>query len=576
LLIKLTRWLVLPALLVTTACSERQEEQTAMQPVPDYVDLALVNGGIYTVDPDRSWAEAAAVRDGVLVRVGNNTEIEPLIGPQTRVIDLTGRMALPGFHDAHVHTADGGLALMGCDLHGLASVEAIIDKVTACARETDRGWLEGHAFNLGLFGPNGPNKSLLDAISMTRPIVLWASDYHNVWVNSTALELSGITAETPDPPLGVIELDPDGSPSGMLRETAQEMLRTALPEPSLKTKIEGLRRGIKHLNSLGITSFIDPEVGLDEYQAYQAVERAGELTARVVTSLAYEGPWARHRGDDFERVLAGRHAYESERINHGSIKLYLDGVVPGATAALIEPYQGMDGRRGELIFQPDVLRAAVTRFDEMGLQVQMHAIGDLAVQAGLDAIESTRQRNGPSDNRHHLVHLQLIHADDIPRFSALDATANFQAYWAWVDEETRQLELPILGEERWIGVYPIGSVARAGGRIVGGSDWNVTSANPLDAIEAGVRRQDPATDDGPVLNENERVSLATMIDAYTINAAWLMHHEDMTGSIETGKRADFVVLDRDLFAIPATEINDAKVVMTLLDGETVWLAVTAE
>jgi len=158
----------------------------------------------------------------------------------------------------------------------------------------------------------------------------------------------------------------------------------------------------------------------------------------------------------------------------------------------------------------------------------------------------------------------------------IGSTANFQAYWAWVDEETRQLELPILGEERWIGVYPIGSVARAGGRIVGGSDWNVTSANPLDAIEAGVRRQDPATDDGPVLNENERVSLATMIDAYTINAAWLMHHEDMTGSIETGKRADFVVLDRDLFAIPATEINDAKVVMTLLDGETVWLAVTAE
>jgi predicted amidohydrolase YtcJ len=193
-LTRYAKWLLVPTLLVSAACSERQDEQAAMQPVSDYVDLALVNGGIYTVDADRSWAEAAAVRDGVFVRVGNNAEIEALIGPQTRVIDLAGHMALPGFHDAHVHTMDGGFALAGCQLDGLDSVQAIVEKVTACAVEMDKGWLEGHAFDLSVFGQDGPNKSLLDAISSVRPIVLWASDYHNVWVNSIALELAGIPA----------------------------------------------------------------------------------------------------------------------------------------------------------------------------------------------------------------------------------------------------------------------------------------------------------------------------------------------------------------------------------------------
>jgi predicted amidohydrolase YtcJ len=569
-LIKLTRWLLLPALLVSTACSERQDEQAAMQPVPDYVDLALINGGIYTVDADRSWAEAAAVRDGVLVKVGGNTEIKPLIGPETRVIDLAGRMALPGFHDAHVHTMDGGFALAGCQLDGLGSVQAIVEKVTACAVEMDTGWLEGYAFDLSVFGQNGPNKSLLDAISSVRPIVLWASDYHNVWVNSIALELAGITAKTPDPPLGVIERDPDGSPSGTLREAAQDMLLEAMPKPSLETRVAGLRRGIGHLNSLGVTSFIEGWETLGGYQAYQAIDRAGDLTARVVTSLTYGTVFAEHKGEEFWQVLSSRNDFESDRVNNDSVKLFLDGVLEGETAALIEPYLGMDGKRGDLMFEPEALNAAVTRFDAMGLQVQMHAIGDRAVQAGLDAIEAARQQNGVSDNRHHIVHLQLIDPDDIGRIAALGVTANFQALWAFPDEYITELNLPVMGEGRVQRMYPIGSVVRAGGRVVAGSDWNVSSPNPLEAIEVGVRRQDPLTGDGPMLNENERVSLATMIDAYTINAAWLMHHENITGSIEVGKRADIVVLDRNLFEIPDTEISEAQVVETLLEGETVW------
>lgn len=577
--VKNTRTLLLPAVAalgLLAACSEPPGETVATEPAVQHADLVLINGGIYTVDAERRRVQAAAVRDGVFVALGSNDEVEAWRGPDTRVIDLSGHLALPGFHDAHVHPIMGGYALLGCNLEGLASVEAIIEAVTACAAEgqvegaTDSSeWLEGHAFNLALFGQDGPHKSLLDAIDTERPILLGSSDGHNAWVNSKALELAGITVDTPDPALGVIERDADGSPSGTLRETAMELVRAALPKPTPKSNAEALRAGLEHLNSFGITSFIDAWVGRDEYEAYRTVDRAGDLSARVVTSLTYESGFARHYGDEFDQVLAGRHEYESERIDHGSIKLFLDGVLEGETAAVLEPYIGLH-HSGELILEPAALNAAVARFDAMGLQVHMHAIGDRAVRAGLDAIAAARQANGPSDNRHHISHLQMIHVDDIERFAALDTAANFQALWAYPDDWIMELNLPVLGEERVQGMYPIASVARAGGRIVGGSDWNVSSANPLDAIETAVRRQDAFAESGPTLNEGERVGLAQMIDAYTINAAWLMHHENTTGSIEVGKRADLVVLDRDVFAAPASQINEARVVETLLDGATVW------
>ena len=558
-------------LLLLGACSDQKDTVTEVL-TPEAVDTVLINGGIYTVDADRSWAQAVAIRNGKIVAVGENAEIEAMIGPDTQTVDLNGRMALPGFHDSHVHPTMGGYALLGCNLESESSVEAIIAKVTTCAAQSDQGWLEGHAFDLSLFDQDGPHKSLLDAIGTSRPIILWAADGHNAWANSRALELVGITADTPDPALGVIERDADGSPSGTLRETAQEMVRAVLPKPTLESNIKALGRGISHLNSLGVTSYIDAWVGLEDYESYRAIDQAGELTARVVTSLTYESGFAKHLGDEFDQVLADRNNYESDRLNHDSIKLFLDGVLEGETAALVEPYIGMHGQRGELILSPDALNAAVTRFDAMGLQVHMHAIGDWAVRAGLDAIEAARLANGSSDNRHHISHLQLIHFDDIDRFASLDTAANFQALWAYPDEWILKLNLPLLGEERVQGMYPIASVEQSGGRIVGGSDWNVSSANPLEAIEAGVRRQDPLIETGPVLNDAESVSLATMIDAYTINGAWLMHQEDRLGSIETGKQADIVILDRNLFEIPATGINEAQVVMTLLDGETVYTA----
>jgi len=569
---KHVKLLILLTTFLVSACSEKPEPQAVAEPTINAADLVLLNGGIYTVDADRSWAEAAAIRDGIFIAVGNNAEIEPLVGPATRIIDLGGKMAVPGFHDAHVHPTMGGYALLGCSLETEPGVQAIIDKVTACVAKGGDGWLEGHAFDLALFGQDGPHKSLLDAIDTDRPIILWASDGHNAWANSRALEMASINTSTIDPPLGVIERDTDGGPSGTLRETAQELVRAAMPALTLESNIEALGEGLKYLNSVGITSYIDAWVGLEDYQSYQAIEQAGKLTARVVTSLTYESSFAKHNGDQFEQVLAGSKAYETELIRHGSIKLFLDGVLEGETAALLEPYVGKHGHSGELILSPEELNVAVTRFDAMGLQVHMHAIGDRAVRAGLDAIEAARERNGASDNRHHISHLQMIHVDDIERFSSLQTAANFQALWALPDNWIMELNLPVLGEERVQGMYPIGSVEKAGGRIVGGSDWNVSSADPLAAMETAIRRQDPTAEEGPVLNANERISLASMIDAYTINAAWLMHQEDQVGSIEVSKKADIAILDQMLFDIPATAISDTKVVLTILNGEIIYSA----
>ena len=299
------------------------------------------------------------------------------------------------------------------------------------------------------------------------------------------------------------------------------------------------------------------------------MDKAGDLTARVVTSLTY-GVFSRHPGKEFDEVLARRQHYASPRINTDSVKIFVDGVLEGETAALVDPYTGMGKHRGELNLAPAELNAAVQRFDAMGLQVHMHAIGDGAVRAGLDAFAAARKANGATDNRHHISHLQLIHPEDVPRFAELNVSANFQALWAYPDTWIMDINLPVVGQERVNRMYPIGSVKQAGGRIVAGSDWDVSSADPLQEIETALRRSDIQRQDGAVLNADERVDLETMLAAFTREGAWLMHHEELVGTLTVGKRADLVVLDRNLFKIPPDQISGARVVMTLLDGKVVY------
>jgi predicted amidohydrolase YtcJ len=579
------RPVLLSALLATVfsllaACSPAPESlllaPAPEQAVPARADLVALNGGIYTVDESRPWVEALAVIDGAVAALGSNAEIKAWVGPETRIVDLSGGMLLPAFHDAHVHPLSSGRTLLGCALNEQETVEDLLATLADCARSSEDLWVQGLDFNLGLFPGGNPDKALLDEILPDRPAYLIAADGHSAWVNSRALALAGITAETPDPPKGVIERDPlSGAPTGTLRESAQYLVSTLLPTPSLEDNVAALRASLAHMHSRGITSFIAAAVGESAWQAYHTLQQAGELEARVTTSLTY-GAFSEAADDaEFDAVLSRRERYAGNRLRTDAVKLFIDGVLEGETAALVEPYLGANGEPaayGELNFTQRELNAAVARFTKLGLQIHMHAIGDGAVRAGLDAIEAAQAGTDVTDNRPHIAHLQLVHPDDIPRFAALGVSANFQALWAYPDTYITDINLPAVGPERVARMYPIGSLQRSGARIVGGSDWSVSSVNPLLAIETAIRRQDPHGITPGVLNAAEAVDLATMIAAYTREAAWLMRQEAVSGRVATGMRADLVVLDRNLFEIPAGDISEARVLLTLFEGRVVYEA----
>lgn len=536
-------------------------------------DLVLHNGAVYTAEPAHPWAEALAVTDGAIVFVGDNAGATALAGKGTRVIDLAGRMVTPGFHDVHLHALSGGHTLLGCSLLDVRPVEALLAVIRKCADQVAPGeWVYGSGFDLSLFANGNPNKALLDAIVPDKPVFLTGSDGHNAWVNSMAINLAGVTKDTPNPPKGVIMRDAKtGAPSGTVRETGQEPFVKLLPKPTPEQDAAALRAALAHLNALGITSFIDASVGEREMRTFHGLDQAGALTARVVTSLTY-GVFSSHPGREFDAVLARRRHYATPHINTDAVKIFVDGVLEGETAALVDPYTGMGEHRGELNLAPAELNAAVQRFDAMGLQVHMHAIGDGAVRAGLDAFEFARAKNGAMDNRHHISHLQLVHPVDVPRLGKLGVAANFQALWAYPDTWIMEINLPVVGPERVHRMYPIRSVQKAGGRIVAGSDWDVSSSNPLEEMEMAVRRSDVTKSDGPVLNADERVDLDTMLAAFTREGAWLMHHEQQVGTLVVGKRADLVVLDSNLFRIPVDRISEARVLLTFLDGKVIYEA----
>lgn len=537
-------------------------------------DLVFLSGGVYTVDAGRPWAEAVAVREGRITAVGSNAEIRPRIGADTRVVALAGRMLLPGFHDAHIHPVSAGLDELECPLSGIGSLDAVLARVRECVVSGARRgeWLVGSGWSVALFPEGNAPKVLLDEISSEVPIVLTDENGHAVWVNSRALALAGVDRDTKDPPAGVIERSPTtGEATGTLRESAAELIYREIPPPEAPLVLEGARRAVKRLHSVGVTSVIDADVGEAQLAAYAALADAGELDLRVVACIEV-GTGLIGDPAKAEGLVARRDEYRRERLDPCCIKLFADGVLEGETAALLEPYIGRPGYHGEPTFAKNELEELVTRFDAQGLQIHVHAIGDAAVRSSLDAFEKARDVNGPAARRHTIAHLQLVHPTDVPRFAALDVVANFQAIWAYPDEYVTALNLPVIGEERLRRMYPIASIRRAGGRLVLGTDWNVSPPDALPGIEVAIRRQDPTGAIPGVLNANESIDLATAIEAYTANGAYLMHQEHETGSIEVGKAADLVVLERNLFEIPAAEIGEVRVLETFVDGRSVFAA----
>lgn len=548
----------------TRSTAEAKVERAPEKPA----QIVFRNGAVYTVDAVRSWAESVAVLDGRIVSVGGTADIAPWIGPATRVIELDGKMLLPGFHDSHVHLVGGGIELAECDINGLTTVDQILDALTRYAeRNPTKKWLRGGGWPLTLEDGN-PHKSILDRKISDRPVILDAFDGHSSWANSRALEIAGITKETPDPPRGRIERDPKtGEPTGTLREAAMGLVSSKIPPYTPDDYVAGLRRGLEMANRFGITSVQEASVGEVHLNAFAEVDRLNELTVRTVAAMRIDSAKPMSQ---IPKFVQWREKYRSKRLRATAVKIFEDGVIESRTAALIEPYLGATGERGWLNIEPEDLKPLAAELDRVGFQIHIHAIGDRAIQCSFDAFEFARSRNGSRDSRHHIAHIELFDPSDIGRFRRLGVIANFQPFWASADLYIVKMTEPILGPQRSRWLYPIRSVARTGAIIAAGSDWSVSSMNPLDAIQIAVTRRGIAEGPGPAWIPDEVVDLPLMLAAYTIHGAYVNFQENETGSIEVGKAADLIVLDRNLFEIPKHEIHEAKVLLTFLEGREVY------
>jgi predicted amidohydrolase YtcJ len=535
-------------------------------------NLVLRGGRIATMDAARSWASALAVHGGRIVAVGPDSVVAPHIGTRTRVIELRGRTVTPGFQDAHVHPVHGGLYLLRCSLHDEIDADVYAKIITDYARaHPDVPWIRGGGWYMAAFPGGAPRRELLDRLVPDRPAILSSRDGHSVWVNSKALELAGVTADTADPADGRIERDADGSPSGTLHEGAMDLVERFEPDDTRADLEAALRLGQAHLHRLGITAWQDAIIEPDaEELAYVALASRGELTGRVVGALW----WDRHHGAEQIDELVDRRATTSiGRYQATSVKLMMDGVLENFTGALLEPYGdghgGTTDNRGLLQIDPEGLASWVPRIDALGFQPHFHAIGDRAVRAALDAVEAARRANGPSDTRPHIAHIQVIHPDDVPRFRELDVAANAQPFWAGHEDQMDVLTIPFIGE-RWNWQYPFRSLRAAGAVLAMGSDWSVTTANPLWEIEIAVeRRYRQQFGDREVFLPDERIELIDALAAFTSGSAYVNHLNE-TGSVDVGKLADLAILDRDLFDRASGAIGEAKVIGTFVDGDPVF------
>lgn len=537
-------------------------------------DLVLVGGRVATMDPARSWASAVAVRDGRIVAVGSDQAVRPLTGPGSRVIELRGRTVTPGFGDAHVHPLHGGLARLRCELHGQRGLDTYLATIARyAASHPDLPWILGGGWSMDDFPGGVPSRTELDRLVPDRPVFLSSRDGHSAWVNSRALEVAGITAETLDPPDGRIDRDAAGDPIGALQEGAAGLVERLAPPTTPDELLAALRLAQAELHSLGITTWQDaivtPEI---EEPAYVTLAGRGELTARVVGALW----WERARGAEQIDAFVERRARTAiGRYAPTSVKIMQDGVLENFTGAVLEPYLGADGRptgnRGLSQVEPEALKGYVTTLDALGFQPHFHAIGERAVREALDGVAAARAANGMSATRPHIAHIQVIHPDDLGRFRELAVVANAQPYWACHEGQMDNLTIPFLGPERSTWQYPFRSLRAAGATLAMGSDWSVSTANPLLEMEVAVNRiSDVSRGQEPPFLPDERLDLVDALAAFTAGTAWVNHLEGEIGSLEVGKAADLVVLDRDLFDRGAGAIGEARVVGTFVDGNPVY------
>ncbi|MGW8728264.1 amidohydrolase [Streptomyces sp. NPDC055808] len=539
----------------------------------DPADLVFTGGPVLTLDSARSRATTVAVTGDRVTAVGHD-EVRELIDPKTQVVDLAGKLLIPGFQDAHVHPVSAGIELARCDLTGLRTATDTLAAVRAYAdAHPGQEWITGGGWSMEAFEGGSPTRELLDRVVPDRPVYLPNRDHHGAWVNSRALALAGLTRDTPDPADGRIERDASGEPTGLLQEGAMDLVGRLTPRSTPAERLAALLRAQAHLHSYGITAWQDAIVGNfgsmdDPADAYVTAARDGSLTARVAGALW----WDRERGaEQIPELVERRRQLSRGRFTAGSVKIMQDGVAETGTAALLGPYLDACGcataNTGTSFVDPAELRGYVTQLDALGFQAHFHALGDRAVREALDAVAAAREANGWTDTRPHLAHLQIVHPDDIDRFRALGATANIQPLWASHEPQMDELTIPFLGAERAGWQYPFAALLRSGATVAAGSDWPVSSPDPMRGIHTAVNRVAPG-EKGPAFLPEQRITLTAAFAAYTAGTAYVNHLDD-TGSIRAGALADLAVLDRDPYAGPPEEIGATRVLATYVGGRRV-------
>jgi len=565
---------------VSAAAQAPAAQPPAVQPPPAPAhiqapaDLALLHGRIHTEDARRSVAEAIAVRGNTVIAVGTDQAVAALVGPQTHIVDLHGRVVLPGIIDAHTHPAEGVGDLGKCNLGDeMLTTAAVKEKVAACLKKNPgESWFEAVQVN-----PSGLTLTLKDLDSMlaSRPLILSGSDGHSLWANSAALKAAHVTAATKDPENGRIERDPAGNPTGTLRDDASDLVFDAMPRQDLDHEAAQLARLLDAMRATGITSVQDASVDEHLMQMYKRLYDQHRLDMRVRGCFHLQDLHQPAQSlIDQAIAFRSRWAVDPDFLRADAVKIFADGVIeyPSQTAALLDPYLDGHGHatdnRGPSYFTQDNLNRIVSGADAAGLTVHVHAIGDRAVRAALDAFPYSRQHNGAADRRDQIAHLELVDPADFPRFKDLGVIANFQLLWAERDPYIVSATLPYIGPERSRYLYPARSLRDAGALIAGGSDWNVSSFDAFEAMEHAITRAQARGK--PALLPEQSITIQDAVDAYTINAAFALKQERTTGSLEPGKRADLIVIDRDVFTIDPGELHATRVLSTYLDGREVY------
>ena len=548
---------------VLSGCDKKPAQETA--------DLVILGGDIQTMDGASAQASALAARDGKIVYVGDDTGAKTRIGPNTQVVQAAGMTVLPGLIDSHIHAAEGALGLGGCSLEDKQlTVEAAGKVIAECLKQdSSPGWLVVSEVNSAGFRAD---RKGLDAIVSDRPLFLYGADGHTGWVNSKGLAVAGITRDTKDPPDGRIERDRSGEPTGFLVDGALGPVTGALEEPTPVKRLEALRAVLPLLHAAGITSYLEANTSAETVAAYSELAKRHELTARVSIALSSEG---KPSDEEFARLDALRRSVDGEPLLRADfIKLFADGVMeyPTQTAAMLEPYADAKGKRGtshgRLYIEEEAMKLFFRRAAAEGFNIHVHAIGDAAVRETLNAIAAARA--GGSKQLYSIAHLQLIDAADLPRFAQLDTIASLQLFWALPDNYSVEALLPYIGPERQQRIYPARSLVAAGATVAGGSDWDVSSFNPFEAMATGMSRTNPNEPARGALNAGEVLTLDELLHAYTINAARLLGREAEIGSLTVGKAADVILLDRHLSAeSSADDVRATKVTKTFFAGRPV-------